>query len=86
MPSRAGSPNKNRHAALVLLKKKLGEDFHPLIEMADIYSSLPKDDYDRRFNVMKEISPYCIPKLKHLDISADVEMDGVLEVSWKKPK
>ena len=81
MPSRAGSPNKNKNAALALLKRKLGADFHPLLEMAELYQETPKEDVNLRFTIMKEVSPYCLPKLKAVEVQGDTTQHIV--VTWE---
>lgn len=51
MPSRAGSPNKNKQRLLKTLQAEYGEDFNPIMEMAknasrlqDIADDFYKDD------------------------------------------
>lgn len=70
MPSRKGSPNRNKNAALLLLQKQLGADFHPLIEMGKMYNDLDIGEEPAvKAGLLKEMAQYTLPKLKAVEIS-----------------
>lgn len=72
MPSRAGSPNRNKNAALLLLQKKLGKDFHPLTEMGDLYEACTDEERPIKAGLLKEMAQYTLPKLKSVELSGEV--------------
>ncbi len=71
MPSRAGSPNKNKQALIALLQAKY-PGYHPVMEMAAIGND-PENDLQTRFNAHKEVAQYVTPKLKAVEHSGMVE-------------
>jgi len=71
MPSRAGSPNKNKQALIKMLQLKY-PDYHPIMEMAEIANDEDMD-VNLRFNANKEIAQYVVPKLKAVEVKGDVE-------------
>lgn len=66
MPSRAGSPNKNKAFLLKRLQDMYGEDFHPIMQMAEI-ASTEENDIRLRFDAWKEIAKYTEPQLKAVE-------------------
>lgn len=66
-----GASNKNK----AYLLKRLEEaypGYHPVMEMARLANDKDVDD-NLRFNANKEVAQYIMPKLKALDITADVQ-------------
>ena len=85
MPSRAGSPNKNKQRLLNALKAEYGEDFDPVMQMAKnahaIQENIEADsntDSNRMdaINAWDKIAQYTTPKLKSIEIDASI---GVYE-------
>ena len=84
MPSRQGSPNKNKAFLLDRLKKMYGDDFDPIInacENAIRMSEMANDGGEEEFNMRKEcvnawdkIAHYVTPKLKAVDITGDLQI------------
>jgi hypothetical protein len=68
---------------LKLLQKKLGDDFHPLVEMGDMYSELKGEgdaaDKGHRVQLLKEMAQYTLPKLKATEISGELSGRVTLE-------
>ena len=72
MPSRLGSPNKNKKFLLNRLQDMYGQDFHPIMKMAenavrlhDIASRNDTiDDWKRSIDAWGRIAKYTEPKLK----------------------
>lgn len=52
------------------LKKEYGEDFEPIVKMAEIGMD-DNNDVETRLRAWKEISPYLYPKLKQVEISGN---------------
>ena len=71
MPSRLGSPNKNKKFLLNRLQDMYGQDFHPIMKMAenavrlhDIASKNDNiDDLKRSIDARDRIAKYTEPKL-----------------------
>lgn len=80
MPSRAGSPNKNKQALIALLQAKY-PDYHPVVEMAAIAND-DNNDLQTRFNAHKEVAQYVTPKLKAVEHTGDIDHD--IHVTWEK--
>lgn len=70
MPSRAGSPNKNKQALLKILQAKY-PDYHPVLELATIAHE--SEDETIRFNAHKEVAQYVTPKLKAVEHSGNID-------------
>ena len=77
--SRLGSPNKNKKFLLARLQDMYGEQFHPIMKMAEAASKL---DYiaetegdvtalTAALNGWGKIAEYTEPKLKAVDVRAD---------------
>ena len=69
MPRTKGALNKNKNAALLLLQKQLGADFHPLSEMGKMYTE--SADEPIRAGLLKEMAQYTLPKLKAVEHSGE---------------
>ena len=77
-----GSKNMNRRGMLARLQREFGKDYNPILEMARIATAKDEDgnyihDDDKRFAMNKDIAPYTVPRLKHVEMSSD---DGPLTV------
>jgi citrate synthase len=92
MPSRAGSPNKNKAFLLNRLQDMYGEDFHPIMQAAanakmlhdKARSTEDPNDLKASIDAWDKIAQYTEPKLKateiHLDANikaTEVDMTGV---------
>lgn len=97
MPSRKGSPNKNKTFLLKRLQDMYGDDFHPIIKMADnaVRAQDLVDTYDgddeHLFAGLKfavdawdKIAAYTEPKLKAVEHTGNV--DSTLTVVRKEYK
>jgi len=87
MPSRKGSPNKNKTFLLNRLQDMYGEDFHPILRMAenaaklqDILDIVPKEELGILIQGMKasidawdKIAQYTEPKLKAIEVSGGTD-------------
>ena len=75
MPSRLGSPNKNKRFLLNRLQDMYGKDFHPIIKMAENAMTLHElasktnamNDLSRSIDAWDRIAKYTEPKLKAVD-------------------
>ena len=85
MPSRAGSPNKNKAFLLSRLQEMYGDQFHPIMRMAEQAAKLhnlasnseERDDLKSSIDAWDKIAQYTEPKLKatEIDMLADVTID-----------
>lgn len=85
MPSRAGSPNKNKAFLLSRLQEMYGDQFHPIMRMAEQAAKLhnlasnseERDDLKSSIDAWDKIAQYTEPKLKatEIDLLADVTVD-----------
>ena len=85
MPSRAGSPNKNKAFLLSRLQAMYGDQFHPIMRMAEQAAKLhnlasnseDRDDLKSSIDAWDKIAQYTEPKLKatEIDLLADVTVD-----------
>ena len=75
MPRPAGLPNKNKQALLKILQAKY-PGYHPIVEMVDIAMD-DDNDVALRASMHKEVAQYVTPKLKALEVIA--EIDAVVE-------
>ena len=90
MPSSLGSPNKNKNFLLNRLQDMYGQDFHPIMKMAenavrlhDISSRNDTiDDLKRSIDAWDRIAKYTEPKLKAVDYYP--EEDRVVNVIVKR--
>ena len=95
MPSRAGSPNKNKAFLLNRLQDMYGDEFHPIMRMAEQAVKLHEKaesteeplDLKASIDAWDKIAAYTEPKLKASEISleanikaTEVDMTGVDEV------
>ena len=92
MPSRAGSPNRNKAFLMDRLKDMYGEDFHPIMRMAENAVTLhdqargTMDTADLKLSIdaWDRIAQYTEPKLKASEVNlnavvkaTEVDMSGV---------
>jgi hypothetical protein len=85
MPSRAGSPNKNKAFLLNRLQDMYGDEFHPIMRMAEQAAKLHNhaaqsedtNDLKASIDAWDKIAQYTEPKLKatEIDLYADVTVD-----------
>jgi len=88
MPSRAGSPNRNKQHLLNRLKDIYGSDFNPIMRIADNCSVLQikadKIPYEADEKVValqkcnaewSRMAEYVVPKLKAVEISGEIVAD-----------
>lgn len=87
MPSRAGSPNKNKDFLVARLKDMYGDDFDPIIKacdnairmqsIADESKSIVSDDeFNQRkecVNAWDKVAQYTTPKLKAVEVSGEIQ-------------
>jgi len=81
MPSRKGCPNKNKTFLLGRLQEMYGDDFHPILRMAEnaakmqeLLDTVDKDDKTIMFQGLKvaieawdKVAQYTEPKLKAVE-------------------
>ena len=92
MPSRAGSPNKNKAFLLNRLQEMFGDSFHPIMRMAENAATLHDQaratmdtaDLKASIDAWDKIASYTEPKLKASEVSleaniraTEVDMRGV---------
>ena len=95
MASRKGSPNRNKQFLLARLKEMYGDDFEPILKMAECAVEMTeianKADPEHRFDGLRDcvgawdkIANYVTPKLKATEITADIsgEIDGKWTVEF----
>lgn len=85
MPSRAGSPNRNKAFLLNRLQDMYGDDFHPIMRMAENAATLHEqaretlDSADLRLSIdaWDKIAQYTEPKLKatEVDLTGDITVE-----------
>ena len=90
MPSRAGSPNKNKAFLLNRLQAMYGDEFHPIMRMAEQAAKLHNqaaqsadtNDLKASIDAWDKIAQYTEPKLKatEIDLYADVTVDHPQEI------
>ena len=80
MPSRAGSPNKNRDRLLRQIKSEF-PNYDPIIELCKTAMD-EENDPTLRFNANKEVCRYVYPKLKDVEHTGD--MDHKVTITWEK--
>ena len=77
MPSRKGSPNKNKSFLLNKLKDMYGDDFHPIMNMAENAVKLQAaadenpeaSTYKAAIDGWEKIAQYVEPKLKAVEMT-----------------
>ena len=92
MPSRAGSPNRNKAFLMDRLRDMYGEDFHPIMRMAENAVTLHDQargtmntaDLKLSIDAWDRIAQYTEPKLKASEVNlnavvkaTEVDMSGV---------
>ena len=92
MPSRAGSPNRNKAFLMDRLKDIYGEDFHPIMRMAEnavtlhdqARGTMDTNDLKSSIDAWDKIAQYTEPKLKASEVNlnavvkaTEVDMSGV---------
>lgn len=96
MPSRQGSPNKPRQALLARLKEMYGDEFDPIMKMAEncmrmeqIAEEIAKESNEGEFSARKEcanswskMAEYITPKLRSVD--AEINVNDSQEAWLKK--
>lgn len=95
MPSRAGSPNKNKAFLLKRLQDMYGEDFHPIMKMAKAAFDMQKHiddksdtdkslyDYKALIESWDKIAQYTEPKLKAIEqnITGSLDVQNASELT-----
>ena len=79
MPSRLGSPNKNKKFLLNRLQDMYGDDFHPIMKMAESAVRLHElaaqtqsvSDLKCSIDAWDKIAQYTEPRLKSVDLGID---------------
>ena len=79
MPSRLGSPNKNKRFLLNKLQDMYGDDFHPILRMAENATILHGIAAETKcvsslkasIDAWDKVARYTEPKLKAVDIGLD---------------
>lgn len=74
----AGSLNKNKDRLLRMIKEVYGDDFDPIMKMAEIASKEENED-SLKLQAWKEIAQYVYPKLKAIEVEVTGEMISVTE-------
>ena len=85
MPSRAGSPNRNKAFLLDRLKDMYGEDFHPIMRMAEnavtlhdqARGTMDTTDLKSSIDAWDKIAQYTEPKLK----ASEVNLNAVVKAT-----
>lgn len=88
MASRKGSPNRNKTYLMNRLQDMYGDDFHPIMKMAENAVNLQKsiDDgesgytYKDAIDAWDKVAQYTEPKLKAVDVTTGGR-ELVLQVS-----
>ena len=93
MGREAGIPNKNKGFLLNRLQDMYGDDFHPIMKMAEnavkLQASADLDPESANFKAAldgwEKIAQYVEPKLKAVDLNASVDLDGEIHITWQAP-
>jgi len=93
MGREAGIPNKNKGFLLNRLQDMYGDDFHPIMKMAEnavkLQASADQDPESANFKAAldgwEKIAQYVEPKLKAVDLNASVDLDGEIHITWQAP-
>lgn len=70
-----GSLNKNKDFLLKKLQAMYGDDFDPIMKMAEIASNKSNDDV-LKLSAWKEVAQYVYPKLKSVEITPGEDEEG----------
>ena len=83
MPSRKGSPNKNKHGLEARLRISFGKDFDVIMNAAELVTDTENDlTTKERFDCYMKIAPYIYPQKKAVEMAVDIET--AIEVKWAK--
>ena len=90
MPSRLGSPNKNKRFLLNRLQDMYGKEFHPIMKMPENVMILHEpasktnsmNDLSRSIDAWDRIAKYTEPKLKAVECHS--EEDRVINMIVKR--
>jgi hypothetical protein len=74
-----GSVSKNKQFLLHRLQDMYGEDFHPIMKLAEIAAD-KENDIRLRFDAWKEIAKYTEPQLKAVDHKIEGDVGLIIEV------
>ena len=77
-----GVPNKPKRALLRLIQEKY-PGYNPAMELVKVAMDTEADE-NMRFSANKELLQYLEPKLKAVEVVAEV--DGTITLSWGKAK
>lgn len=85
MPRTKGAPNKNKRGLLAQLKRQYGEDFHPIMKMAEQAAKLhqiaaeseDKGDIKASVDAWSKVAEYTEPKLKATEVDL-TSSDGTM--------
>ena len=84
MPSRAGSPNRNKAFLLDRLRDMYGDDFHPIMRMAENAVTLHEQargtmdaaDLKASIDAWDKIAQYTEPKLKASEVNLNAKIEA----------
>jgi hypothetical protein len=91
MPTRG--VGKNKKFLLTRLQDMYGDDFHPIMKMAENAVKLQKSadqdpepvNFKAALDGWEKVAQYVEPKLKAIDINASVDLDGEIHITWQAP-
>jgi len=100
MPSRKGSPNKNKTFLMNRLQDMYGDDFHPILKMAEnavaMQAIIPKMDEDdlvaqaialeKANTAWDKVAQYTEPKLKAVEVTGQDGKDLIPDTITVKYK
>ena len=69
-----GALNKNKDRLLRMLKAEYGEEFDPIMRMAEI-AATPENDDSLKLSAWKEVAQYVYPKLKAIEQTHHLDED-----------
>lgn len=86
MGSRKGILNKNKKFLLSRLQDMYGEEFDPIMRMAEI--AINATDEHLQLSAWKEVSQYVYPKLKSVEVTGDEDNPVVtaMKIELVKPE
>lgn len=70
-----GALNKSKDRLLKALKAEYGEEFDPIMKMAEIASN-DENEPALRLQGWKEVAQYVYPKLKAIEVTQGTDEDG----------
>ena len=84
MPSRAGSPNRNKAFLLDRLRDMYGDDFHPIMRMAEnavtlhdqARGTMDAADLKASIDAWDKIAQYTEPKLKASEVNLNAKIEA----------